>query len=536
MARLTIYDALADTTPGVTSVWAKLLREIAWFSRLLVLFPLAWTLGAAAPSAPEAWVPVRWTGGPLELAWRAKTNTLPTDPVVRETLAHWYEPATLALLDGSAANCLLVTWSAPSEAAAQAEQQQQIKVYTQAAHKRGLAVLGLVYAPGDAAKIAAEGRQAGLDGLVLEGEFSPAFSSDLRKAAGTGVVVEVVKDAASWRWKQSPIVALAGVAPNARNLADMGIRGTPSSQPWIQSNMWLVRSFRLAMPARAVWISSQLEKGSEIDYERAVADAAAAGGHWIVSLDDALRAKLRARDTSALAVWQRILLYQKFAENHATWRDLPPFGNVGMVLDVESPEKGLADEYLSLASRRQVPYRLVQRSELNASVAAQFRALVATGLDPLSTTERKVLQDFAESGGVVLVGPSWGGAPVKGPSIEVTTGKGRAIVYKDPDPETVARDLQQLLADEELGVVPFNVPSVITMASAGGSGNPLVVQLVNYFDHPVERITLRVARTVHSAHLETPGGEAVELPRQEGEGSTEVTIPKLLLWGTVLME
>jgi hypothetical protein len=62
------------------------------------------------------------------------------------------------------------------------------------------------------------------------------------------------------------------------------------------------------------------------------------------------------------------------------------------------------------------------------------------------------------------------------------------------------------------------------------------VQLLNYFDHPVEAITLRVAGKFDSARLETPEGAAVDLPLSEAQGRTEVTIPKLLLWGTVSIQ
>ena len=508
---------------------------MAWFSRLLLLFLLSCMPAVSAPPSPEAWVPIRWVGGPLEIAWRTHLNRLPADVAVRDALAHWYEPATLSLLEGSPANCLLVTWSAPAEAAVEAEQQQLVKVYTDAAHQRSLAVLGLVYAAGDASKIAATGGRAGLDGFVLEGAFTTEFPAALRKAAGSMLVVEIAKDAAPWRWKTAPVVAVAGVAPNARTLSEMGIRGTPSSEPWIQSNIWLVRSLQRASASRAVWISSQFENASDVDYMRAVADAGAAGGRWIVSLDDALRAKLRARDVSAIATWRRVSTYLKFSEDHASWRALPPYGNVGIVVDPSST-KGNAEEYLNLVSRRQVPYRLVERSDLSSAVASKFRVLVATELELPSPAERKMLQDFAEKGGLVLVGPSWGGAPKTEPFFEVPTGNGRVFVYKDPDPETVARDLKELVSDEDLGLVPFNVPSIITLASGGGRGQLLMVQLVNYFDHPVEVVTLRVAGNLRTARLETPEGAAVNLALREAEGSTEVTIPKVVLWGAVSME
>jgi hypothetical protein len=507
-----------------------------WFPGLVALFVISCTLGASGSTAPEGWVPVRWTGGPLELSWRTRAKSLPADAAIRDALAQWYEPATLSLLTDSPANCLLVTWSAPAGAAVEAEQQRIVKVYAEGAHKRGLAVLGIVYAAGEASKIAADAARAALDGLVLEGEFPPEFPAALRKAAGSMLVIEIAKDAAPWRWKPAAIVAVAGAAPSGRNLSEMGIRGAPSSQPWIESNIWLVRSFGIASPSRPVWISSQLENASSVDYARAVADAAAAGGRWIVSLDDALRAKLRAQDASAVEEWRRISSYLKFAESHAEWRALASYGNVGIVLDPTSTQQHLADEYLNLVARRQVPYQLVSRFGLNSAAVRRLRALVAIELEPLSVPERKLLEDFAEYGGLVIVGPSWGGAPKTEPFAEIPAGKGRVVVYKDPDPEAVARDLKELLSDDDLGVVPFNVPSVITFASGGGPGQPLLVQLLNYFDHPVEAITLRVTGKFRSARLETPEGPAVDLPLRDAEGRTEVTIPKLLLWGAVSME
>ena len=528
-----------DRSFGVEQVSPKIASYAppsARLRRLIALFLMSFTLGASASPAPETWVPIRWTGGPLELAWRSRTKTLPTDASVRDALGRWYEPATLGLLENSSANCLLVTWSAPADAAVEAEQQQLVKIYTEAAHKRGLVVLGLVYAASDASKIAADAARAALDGLVLEGEFAPEFPATLRQAAGSKLVIEIAKDAARWRWQPATIVAIAGAAPSGRNLSEMGIRGSPSSQPWIESNLWLVRSFAFVSPSRVIWISSQFENASAIDYERAVADAAAACGRWIVSLDDALRTKMRARDPSALETWQRVSSYLKFAESYSTRRALAPYGNVGIVVDSASTKQDASEEYLNLVTRRQVPYQLVARSGLNAVAVAKLRALVATELDPPSAVERKMLQDFSEDGGLVIVGPSWGDAPKTEPFAEIPAGKGRLVVYKDPDPETVARDLKEILSDDDLGVVPFNVPSVITMASGRAPGQPLLVQLVNYFDHPVEAITLRVTGRFHSARFETPEAAAMELPLRYDEGRTEVTIPRLLLWGAVSME
>ena len=511
-------------------------RAISRLSYVTGLFLLSCTLGASASVPPEAWIPIRWTGGPLELAWRTHAKTLPADAAGRDALARWYEPVTLDLLEDSSVNCLLVSWSASVDASVETTQQQLVKVYTEAAHKRGLAVLGLVYAEGDASKIAAAATQASLDGLVLDGDFTQEFPAALRKAAGSMLVIEISNDASSARSRPAPITAVTGVAPSGRNLSEMGIRGAPSSQPWIESNIWLVRSFAVSSPSRPVWISSRLENASAMDYARAVADAAAAGGRWIIALDDTVRSKLRARDASALETWHHLSACLKFAESHSAWRTLSPYGNVGIVLDPASTQADLADEYLRLAARRQMPYRIVLRSELGAPALAKFRAIVATELDPPSVAEHKVLQEFAENGGVVIAGPRWGNAPKTEPYAELPTGKGSLFVYKDPDPESVAHDLKELLSDDDLGVVPFNVPSVMTVTTGGAPGQPLLVQLVNYFDHPVEAITLRVAGGFRTARLETPDGAAIDLALRANEGRTEITIPKLSLWAAVSIE
>src|SRR5207302_4069932 len=101
-------------------------RAIAWLSGLVALLLLSCAVRVSAVAVPEAWVPVRWTGGPLELAWRTRAKTLPDDAFVYEALARWYELATLDLLEGSPANCLLVTWSAPIETTAEVQQQQLV--------------------------------------------------------------------------------------------------------------------------------------------------------------------------------------------------------------------------------------------------------------------------------------------------------------------------------------------------------------------------------------------------------------------------
>jgi len=78
------------------------------------------------------------------------------------------------------------------------------------------------------------------------------------------------------------------------------------------------------------------------------------------------------------------------------------------------------------------------RSRLSAAALASFRAVLATDLAPPTVPERQVLRDFAEKGGVVVAGPSWGNPPQENRMRSLPL-QGRVVVYKDPDPESVAR-------------------------------------------------------------------------------------------------
>lgn len=384
-------------------------------------------------------------------------------------------------------------------------------------------MLGIVYPGATAASVAAAAIDAQLDGLVLDGDFPPDFAASLR--GYPGLVIPISRDAAS-----GPVVALPGMRPGARNLADMGIRAGASAEPWIDSNIWLVRSFRFGPEWHPVWVNQEPNPASEGDYIRCVADAAVAGGRWIVALDDDLRTNLFHRNADALGAWRRIASYLQFAEDHAEWRRFAPFGNLGIVIDHGAD----LDEYLNLAARRQVPYRLIRQNELSATALAGFKAVMVMGRAPSET-----LRDFAERGGIVIAGPWWGGAPKDDPYAEIPTGQGKVVVYKDdpPDPEVVAKDLQDLLEPEVMGLSVFNVPTAITYASTSDGGNRVLIQLLNYAGRPIERVTVRFNGIFKQARLYTPENAPVDLVAGKTQnGRTEVLIPKIAAWGAVLLE
>jgi hypothetical protein len=464
------------------------------------------------------------------MARRAGDKAL-ANPEIREAIARWYDPATLSLLDGTPINCLLLSLSAGASPEIEKQQRQLVTEYARRARQRGLAVLGLVYSGADPAAAAAAARDAQLDGLVLEGEFPGGLAFADKSAA---VVIPVVPSPLARKGARQ-VLAVEGVSPGVGTAGD-GATASATGGLWIDSNLWLARSFRPEAERRPLWISHRPRAGATGIYARSIADAAAAGARWIVALDDDLRAGLLRRDSKAVAAWKSIADCLTFFESHADWRSFAPFGNVGIVLDVAGPNPANSEEYLNLVARRQIPYRVIYRSELGAASLAGLRAVLAFDLAPASEAERKTLRAFAAAGGLVLSGPSWGGAPKDQSYTILAEGQGEVAVYRDaaPDPQSVARDLNDLVTTPELGVSVFKAPSVLTYVSVSGDGARMLIQLVNYAGTPAESIAIWVTGSFSSARLYAPEGAPVDLPLRRSGDRTEITVPTLAAYGAVV--
>ena len=506
-----------------------MLREAA-----AALVCCAFAVGAESPARDyRRWIPARWDGGPVEVARRAAAPS-PVQPRFRNAIEKWYDPATLALLDGTPINCLLLTLSAGASAEVEKRQHSLVKDYARLAKDRGMAVVGIVYPGADPVAVAEASAAAHLDGLLLDGDFPPGFASKL----GTGLLIPILTSSAALNTAPSPILAVQGAQPGARDLAESGIRAGASAEPWIESNIWLVGALRSAKPGQPVWIDQRPDPVSPGIYVRSVADAAVAGGRWIVSLSDELRARLFARETKAMSEWGQLAQALEFAEKHSEWRSFAPYGNVAIVQDT-ARSGDFANEYLNLVARRHVPYRLIERAALTAASLKQFQAAIIPELENANERERAMLRTFAESGGLLVAG-RWLQPPnTQERYEEIPLGKGRIVVYKEdsPDPEALARDLQDLLEPELLGVSVFNVPSAITYVSCADCARQMLVQLLNYATVPTERVTIRVNGTFQSGRYYTPDGAPLDLsPRATGNGRTEILIPRISGWGALVFE
>jgi hypothetical protein len=475
--------------PGALLVWSCL--------------PLAYALDAGSL------VPVRWPGGPLEVARRAGERAIPSLDLLRDTPI----------------NCLVVPWSGPGDAAIVREQQQLASRYAKDARTRGFAVLGLLYAGSDPVEAVAAAVDAHLDGLALEPDF--ADFARLSQAAERAPELALIR------------LHAGGGAPGIRIVSGSGAAiATPTSEPWIDSNLWLVRALRSKGQA-TVWLGFALENPSIDNYVRAIADSAAAGGQWVVAPDNSLLSGLRNQRPDAIAKWRTIIEALGFFEQHRVWRGFAATGLVGILRDPATRYPDIADENLNLIARRRIPYRTMERASLCAPALEGFEALLATEISNPTERERSLLKAFVERGALLVTGPAWSTAVPKDQDyIAQPLGKGQVIVYRDesPDPEGLSKNLLHLLGKGNLGIRLFNAPTILPYLSASDDGKQRLVQIINYASGPSEAITVRVRGSYRTARLFGLNGSAADLPVERSEQDVELTIEQLQTYAALVLE
>lgn len=462
-------------------------------------------------------MPVRWQGGPLEVARRAAVKPVP--PELAEALRGWYQPWSLDLLRDTPFNCVLVTWSGGTDAGLEREQQRIVREYAVEAHKRGMSVMALLPSIASLDRVASAAQNAGLDGLVVD---DPSTGETLPRPATLSQAM--------------PVIALfqSATAPGIRLFSkDGAVQATPTSEPWIDSDFWLVRSLR-ARGREPVWLGYTIEAPSTGDYLRAIADAEAAGGHWVIAPDDRLITGLASREPAAVLDWRRIVAALSFFNDHASWRQFLPAGPLGIL----QQDGAMGQENLNLVARRKIPYRLLDRAALSDPGLEGLQAVLAVGC-ALTPTERSALRQFAERGGLAIVSAAAGESIPKGQDFEVRQiGKGRLTVYRDeePDPESLSKDVLHLLGRDNLGVRLFHAVTVLPVVSESRDGRQLLIAMVNYATEPAEAVIVRLAGDYRGARLYGLDTIPVSLELERSERGTQVKIPRVPVYAALVLE
>lgn len=460
-----------------------------WMLALLVLVPLR----AAAP--PAEWVPARWP---------------------------WNHLQTLDLLDGTPVNCLLLGAYSAEFAAKAAE--------------RNLATLAvLTPAAADPVAEAAKAAAAGLDGVVLEGDFPPDTAARVKDAlaGGKAIVIELGPRHRMRLGSAEPVVGTyQGVWPGVQVLEDGAHKSGPTGAPWIDTNSGFIRAVR-AWGHDTVWLANQPPEKTVIPAERylqAIADAAMSGGRWVLALDSDFQARLLKRDAAAVRDWQRIGQHLRFYESRPEWRKMRPYGKLAVVQD---PSSGalLSGGILDMIAAKHTPVRPVPRPRLSPEALKDASLTVNVDPEALTPEQREILRGFARGGGTLLTAPSSSNTAAPPRGEQITLEKAELERLHD-----LWRDVQSMIGRRNLGVRLFNVSSMLSNVLAAGDGGGLVVHLVNYSGYPVENIAAHFLGKIRRARLLTPGGAEKELEVYPTEDGAGVDIPEVGVCAALRLE
>ena len=280
----------------------------------------------------------------------------------------------------------------------------------------------------------------------------------------------------------------------------------------------------------------------------AILDSEAAGGRWVLSLDDALRAGLADGNASALATWKGIGGTAGFFDKHPDWKSYRSMGLVGVISDYTGENYDMSGEILNGASRRGLLFRVIWKSRALAAPFAGLKALVYADKQAPAADLRKKMLAFVEQGGL-LVTHNWGseGKPAAAglhQRFDVRAlGKGRLAVAKEElvDPFQVVADAHSLVSRANDMVRLFNGSSSGCYHFTGSpDGKRALLQIVNYATggRGSGQVTVWTRQRYRSARLwSVDAAQPATLePQAAVQGGTEYQMPPMPVYGALEFE
>lgn len=295
-----------------------------------------------------------------------------------------------------------------------------------------------------------------------------------------------------------PIVAITKLVwPQIKTAASGGgddAQSGPTGVPWIDSNSWVARLAASRAPSKQIWLDFSPPTGAtpptDVAYRIAIADAAATGARWVVTLDDKLAASLAAGTAGALRTWKSILDTLAFFEKRKQWRSYVHQGPLAVVSTFAGDNEFMGTEFLNLAARRNLLYRIVDAARVKEADLSGLRAVAWIDPERPAPEAAAKLTAFAREGGLVIVhhqaATAFSGERVL--ECAVTgyelrgLGKGSiaSAVADWDDPYFVAADVHNLVSRRYDPIRMFNGSSYWVHNSAAPTGGGRLVQLVSF--------------------------------------------------------
>ena len=482
--------------------------------------------------------------GPLDIARRQKEKSF--TPEIAETIRQWLDPSLLALVQGTPVNCLVVSWA--SGLPADAEQQQALKPLLEKGRQAGLDFVGLIEAAADKPAAIAAARAAGLSAVAME--TIPAGD------AGIPVIAWAKSGEALWS-ANSPILGVAdGIWPGVPQ--EKAPTGGPTNLPWVDSNGALLGMARALAPNKDVWVFVEPPTKAKLtvaNYLLTVADAEAYGGHWVISLDDQMRAGLAAKSAQTAADWKKITDAVAFFGQNKTIRTYERMGRLAVMSNFSEPDRAFGEDTLNMFPRLREPFRVISRTQALAASLDGLQGIFFVDQVAPEPKLREKLTAFVKGGGTLFVRSTWPnpeGSPMQLSSAEDylyfnvrQLGKGRLAVAKEENPDTYfsCMDVQNIMSHRGDPARLYNGASMNYFYQVSPRGRQGVIHVLNYSRLPGSANALIFLKSPYrSASFESP---EIALPvalkwspltSAYETGGAELSLPLISVYGAVRME
>ena len=488
--------------------------------------------------------PMRWMAGPLDIARRQKEKSF--TPEIAETIRQWLDPSLLALVQGTPVNCLVVSWA--SGLPADAEQQQALKPLLEKGRQAGLDFVGLIEASADKPAAIAAARAAGLSAVAME-TVPPGD-------AGIPVIAWAKSGEALWS-ANSPILGVAdGIWPGVPQ--EKAPTGGPTNLPWVDSNGALLGMARALAPNKDVWIFVEPPAKAKLtvaNYLLTVADAEAYGGHWVISLDDQMRAGLAAKSAQTAADWKKITDAVAFFGQNMTVRTYERMGRLAVMSNFSEPDRAFGEDTLNMFPRLREPFRVISRTQALAASLDGLQGIFFVDQVAPEPKLREKLTAFVKGGGTLFVRSTWPnpeGSPMQLSSAEDylyfnvrQLGKGRLAVAKEENPDTYfsCMDVQNIMSHRGDPARLYNGASMNYFYQVSPRGRQGVIHVLNYSRLPGSANALIFLKSPYrSASFVSPeiaSPVALKwspLTSAYETGGAELSLPLISVYGAVRME
>jgi hypothetical protein len=359
-----------------------------------------------------------------------------------------------------------------------------------------------------------------LDGTPFNCVLAPLAMRDA--AAKRGLAAPDI----AWRsWKEvnwrapGDVVAINDAFwPELQRKSDSGQDAGPTGAPWLDANGWLILYARSRAAGAPVWIKSPPPEETPTPRTEqlllAASEACAFGALRPAWLPSDLASGVASGNSAALATWRRIWQHAAWHEARSAMRHWPVASSLLLVSDFTGPNEFLSSETMLLAARRNLLFQPVETSRLTAKDLSGRKAVLYVDRQPPALAQKKLLEQFAGQGGLLIAQKSPGFAPGKPlpgrhPRFEIAAaGKGRIALARSEfdDPWVLAQDTHLLMSRRWDPVRLFNPGSLIihyTVAPGGARG---AVHLLNYTLQPVSHdVIVQIAAPCKAARFLIPG-------------------------------